>query len=178
MDQERKPMRTGSLILAASLLFGAMAVSSVSQQLVSKQTVTVAGLSATISVEDYSNLVPARLFIVADWKSVGNTKYPIGCLSVYHDLRYELRDSAGRLIPINQDAVQYPVYDGPAVLNHMSTIHPLTCAQRPPYPGKAALQALYPYLPGGDYTLQITFAPRGLSQEAKLSPVRLTVTGK
>jgi hypothetical protein len=34
---------------------------------------------------------------------------------------------------------------------------------------------LYPNLPAGKYTLLITFAPRGVTQQATLPPVTLTV---
>jgi hypothetical protein len=104
--------------------------------------------------------------------------YPVGCLSAYRDLRYELRGIDNRIIPVNQQTLEHPPYDGPRTLTHVIKVgkgHP--CADNAPqgsWPVAAVFSALYPNLRSGQYTLHITLAPRNMMRHADFAPVPIT----
>lgn len=138
------------------------------------QKVVVDDVAATVSVINPGN----GIRIQAEFQS---STYPVGCLSAYRDLRYELRASDGRLIPVNQQTLQHPPYEGPQTVNHViaNPSRPAAgCAAnavngiwRP----HALFPALYPNLPPGNYTLHIAFAPHGSGQHADFAPVPITI---
>lgn len=110
-----------------------------------------------------------------------SSTYPIGCLSAYQDLQYELFDATNnRTIPINQQAVEHPPFNEGQVVNHVvkgaNTGSP--CSSNAPmgvWKARARLSVLYPNLPPGKYTLQIIFAPRGIEQRATFSAFPISV---
>jgi hypothetical protein len=92
-------------VILTTLLLGAVSSPGV-QPALSQQTVKVSGLSATITITPFAP-DPKILLVEATWAADPNFKYPLGCLSVYHDLRYELRDSGGHLIRIDEQALEH-----------------------------------------------------------------------
>ena len=108
-----------------------------------------------------------------------SSTYPVGCLSAYRDVHYELRTADKQLVPVDPQTLQHPPYEGPGVLNHVvagSKGHP--CADNAPsgeWPEFSTLSALYPNLPPGKYTLHITLTPRDVAQHADFAPVAITI---
>jgi len=152
-------LRYGSLGSAAELL---------------DQRLVVGGIAATVSVINPGNGITVQAVFQS-------SIYPVGCLSVYRDLRYELRASDGRLISVNQDTVQNQPYEGPQTLNHIisSSSRPAVgCAANAVngvWRAHALFTALYPNLPQGSYTLHISFVPRGTGQHADFAPVHISI---
>lgn len=135
------------------------------------QKVTVNDVAATISIPagetDFMILVKFQ-----------SQKFPVGCLSAYRDLQYELLDAKGAIVPVSQRTLQHPPPEQ-SVFNHVikgSTGHP--CSENAPmgvWNVRAQFSALYPNLPQGRYTLQITFAPRGTGRQANFTPVKISI---
>lgn len=92
------------------------------------QKVTVDNVAAQVSV------IPAGpdYAIEVHFES---SSYPVGCLSAYRDLHYELRDSNGRIIPVDPQTLAYPPYER-QVVEHATTSMagkpPRPCAQNAP----------------------------------------------
>lgn len=143
------------------------------------QTVRLGKVAATVNVIPISrNGAPGLNFT---FHSLGSSVYPVGCLSVYEDIRYELLDQTGHLVPIDQDVLRHPPYSGPSVISHA----PANMTGRRPtcdspivheWFGFTSVALLYPHLAPGKYVLQMTFAPRHLVQQARFSPVQITIT--
>jgi hypothetical protein len=169
----RKPMRAfaGLALIGVMASFGIRG--SASELLHQKRA--VGGVAATVIVWPLA-FGPSDFMIYAEFES---STYPVGCLSAYRDLRYELRFSDGRLIPADRQTLEHPPSEGPEVLNHVvAGSHGYACARnavngvwRP----RAQFSALYPNLPPGKYTLRISFAPRGWEQHADFTPVPITI---
>ena len=109
--------------------------------------------------------------------SRGSTVH-IACLSSHRDLRYELRDSSGKVVPINEQALKpygESTWAGPVYVKGKGKDVP--CADQEWQQTKLVtiLAPLYPDLAPGTYTLQITFAPRGHTHQARFAPIRITV---
>ncbi len=108
-----------------------------------------------------------------------SSTYPVGCLSAYRDLQYELRDTDNRIVPVNQRTLKSPPYEGPGTINHATKgdRHDGCAAKAPQgvWPEFARFSALYPNLPSGKYTLHITFAPHGTTQHADFAPIPISV---
>jgi hypothetical protein len=138
----------------------------------STQQVQVQGINATTKVFPSG----ADLEIQTTFESA---VYPVGCLSAYRDLRYELKDSANRVIPLNSHTLQNPPYDGPRMLEPVvANAKPRDCSYNAPagkWYTEAFLSALYPNLQPGRYTLSITFAPRSKPQSVTLKTITLNL---
>jgi hypothetical protein len=166
----------------AILILVAAAVSSVMASLESfgsaaeplNQKLVVGGIAATVSVINPGN----GIVVQAEFQS---STYPVGCLSAYRDLRYDLRAGDGRLISVNQETLQHPPYEGPQTLNHVvssSSKGPVGCAANAvngTWRPHAQFATLYPNLPPGKYTLRISFVPHGTGQHADFAPVPIFI---
>jgi hypothetical protein len=156
-----------ALIAAASCGSHGSASDSFAQKLI------VAGVATTITV------APAGLNNFEIDVVFRSSTYPAGCLSAYRDLHYELRDPDNQIIPVNQQTLKNPPYEGPRDFEHVvKGSHGHSCAANAPqgvWPEFARLSALYPNLPPGKYTLHISFAPRGWAQHADFAPVPITI---
>jgi hypothetical protein len=139
------------------------------------ESVTAGGVKVTINV-----VQPTRneYLIEAKFES---SSYPVGCLSAYRDLHYELLDSHNHVIPIDAATVAHPPYEG-QVNNHVTSDMvgkpPRPCAENAPggiWPARAILSDLYPQLAPGDYMLHVSFAPHGSAQLAEFHPVRIEI---
>lgn len=148
--------------------------------ILSKQTATVAGITATIRV-----VVEYRGMYGVDgvWTQQPASHYAIGCLDAYRSLKYELRDSGGHVVPVNKELLRSG--DVLAVGGHAAATYKENCAAYPPRESgvllanlRNRLPSLYGNLHPGKYTLQITFAPAGLTQEATLEPISITIPSK
>jgi hypothetical protein len=134
------------------------------------QTITLSGVSAMVDIRHERG----DLYVYGAWVNQGKSTYPVGCLSVWTSRRYELRNSAQQIIPVNQGAL-HPRYMGPGELGHAAGYPPSKdCKTWTAYWSAVGLSKLYPHLQYGTYTFQITFAPAGLG-EAKLRRVVLTL---
>ena len=107
-----------------------------------------------------------------------SSKYPVGCLSAYRDLHYELRDSNNRVIPINQQTLAHQQWEGQGYQHVIAraTAHP--CAENAPmdvWDARAVFSMLYPNLSPGKYTLHISFTPHDSAQHADFTPVPITI---
>jgi hypothetical protein len=136
------------------------------------QKVTLNDIAATARVYVFGlNSIPIEFHFVS-------STYPVGCLSAYRDVRYELRDMNNRIIPVDQQALERP-HDEGQMLNHVLTRpSPYPCAANAPmgvWNTRAWFDALYPNLPPGKYTLRIAFAPRGTVEQAVFSAVAITI---
>lgn len=133
-----------------------------------EKRITLAGISATIHVTE-----PAENQYIISVSFPAGSKYPVGCLSAFRDFRYDLRDSAGNIVPVNQHALAHPPYDGPVVNGP-----PRPCSLRGAggWGVRAQLSSLYPNLPSGTYSLTITFVPHGTGKIAVLPPVSIIIS--
>jgi hypothetical protein len=140
-----------------------------------RQELVVGGVTATVSVKPYP-FVQNDFLIEVEFKS---SKYPVGCLSAYRDLRYELRDSDGRLVPVSQQALKHPPYEGSQLVMHpVVGGPPRNCATNTNngiWRAHSVFSALYPSLPLGKYTLRISFTPRETGQHADFAPVPISI---
>src|ERR1700721_2761889 len=112
------------------------------------QTVVAASIAATTTVSTQGD----GFVINYQFK---NSTYPVGCLSDY-DFRYQLRDHAGRVIPLDREGLQGP--------RRMVTSNPWVTKDcflwaHGTWSIYSWLGKLYPGLRPGRYTLYITFAP-------------------
>lgn len=166
----RSDMRT--FTIAASIVTFALTCPAIASTTI-VQRVNVQGITATTTV---SPLGDTDLQIQTTFAS---STYPVGCLSAYRDMRYELRNSANRVVLIDSRTLQHPPYDGPRTLVHVTTNAPRRdCSHNAPQGSwftQAYFSALYPNLEPGRYILIITFGPRSARQSATLTPITLTV---
>lgn len=147
-----------------------------------QQTVRVGDLKATVSI--YKVMDPNNPLINVTFSTTGKyATYPIACLSIYQDVRYELRDNAGRLIPISQAALARPAPQGRDIANHVvaaasrSHVSASGCkdANNTSASQDTFILTLYPDIRTGRYTLWITVAPRLSSARVRLNPFEFTI---
>lgn len=140
------------------------------------QTVYVDGSSAeAIITPDYQH-GGHRVDVI--FRASKGSAVRIACVSAYRDVHFELRDGAGNVIPINQQALENPRYgESSDVWSVSKSGSEIPCADQALQQQKlvAFLTPLYPHLSPGSYTLRIAFAPRGRTQRAKFAPVRISV---
>lgn len=146
----------------------------------SAETVSIGGATADVGVyynQQYGYAVGATIHVEK------GSPVNVGCLFLNSDFRYELRNSSNRVVPILQSGLAIadgPREAGPAFVSKPNQ-SPGTCERRLPnedFPivrRAMRLSALYPNLPLGSYTLRITFAPQGLSEQAQLAPITIVV---
>ena len=142
------------------------------------ETVKAGDISATVRVDE----------VVSDGESMlgfsftsNTSSYPVRCLSVFRDVQYDLRDNRGHMIPVNPTIFTNPPYSGTKIQSVPYTPNPsatpMRCdAERHKAYGQTLLRTLYPHLEAGTYTLNMTFAPRGIVQRQPFSPVRIVLT--
>jgi hypothetical protein len=144
-----------------------------------ERSASVNGVSASLSVNVFPD---GRAALGVTFASTSASTYPVGCLNAYKDLRYELRDPSGQVVPANPGALAHPPIDAPAVSMHAVSRKyrqgAENCYAAVPHINDrgADLQALYPHLRRGTYTLYVTFAPRGMNgATAVMAPVPINV---
>lgn len=136
------------------------------------QKLIVNGIAATVSVTPVGR---NNFWIDAEFRS---STFPVGCLSAYRDLQYELRSERGRLIPVNPQALNRPQQEQSTVIHVVkgSTGHPCSWnAQNGMWNPHALFSILYPGLPAGKYVLRISFAPRGTGHSADFKTVPISI---
>jgi hypothetical protein len=160
-----------AIIILLAVVRAASAASTPSWWLLN-QKVTVSDVTATVGVYPMGR---NEFNIQASFES---SRFPVGCLSAYRDLQYKLLDANSRIVPVSQQTLEHPPCNGQWV-NHAvtgATAHP--CSSNAPtgvWNEIARLSALYPNLPPGRYTLRISFAPRGIGQQADFTPVQISI---
>jgi hypothetical protein len=137
------------------------------------QTVTVGDVTAAVQVKQYKTYVRIQF----DFATPPHSAYPVACLNAYQDVRYELKDESGSIVPVNQATLANPPYDMGYLPNHGN---PYDCKSFGRLYGNrwdvfASLEALYPSLRPGTYQLIITLNPRGSPQTKSLPPVQITM---
>lgn len=154
--------------------------------LISKQTVTAGGITAIVRVGAENSW--GNYSVYGMWGQPSGGHYAIGCLNVYRSLKYELRDSAGHVAQINQKKLSQgePITEG----GRGAEVYRADCSPFPPHESvmlltdlhdpthQKAFGCLFPDLRPGQYTLEITFAPAGISETATLKPVSITIPAK
>ena len=171
-------MRKTTLVFAAAIL-AAMLSSPVRAQSpgVIGQTVTAGGVTTTMNVSPIG-----RNDWMVEFRFESKT-YPVGCLSAYRDARYELRNSRKQIVPVDQQTLAHPPYDGPSVVEPVSmrfSDRTKCSAPNGVWLTRAKISALYPNLAPGAYSLKITLVPRGSVAPAaathiEFAPVTLSV---
>ena len=153
---------------------------------ISKQTVTVAGITAIVRVT--ADNAWGNYDVYGMWSQPSASHYAIGCLDVYRSLKYELRDSGGHLMPINQKKLRQG--EPLTASEHVPNTYKADCSAYPPHESvmlltdlkdpahRRAFPSLYPGLRPGKYALQLTFAPVAISEKALFKPVSLIIPPK
>ena len=136
------------------------------------EQVVVDGVTAVLEVAPANDYPREGYYVTAVFHAPNDTPVQLFCLSVIQDFHYELRNSSGAVIPVDPR-----VFSESALAPGWS--EPGPCATREHTGGRSTslmpLAAFYPRVPPGAYTLQVTFAPRGLSQQVALRPITITV---
>jgi hypothetical protein len=156
-----------SLVLSAATLCG-----TASSWHLLDQEATVGGIQVTVSVFQVTR---NQYMIDAAFKS---NSYPVGCLSVYRDFHYTLVDSSNRVVPVNDETLAHPPWEGQVISPVVKGVTPKSCEQRAVggyWPARALFSDLYPNVQPGNYTLIITIAPHGVAQQVQLHPVHITI---
>lgn len=137
-------------------------------------TVAADGASVTVTVTPEVQYGGYR--IAAVFERTQQSAANVACLSPYLDLRYELRNGSGAIIPINAAALERPPFVdlSPRFSNMDCRDDVSTRVER----SAIIAPPIYPVLPPGDYTLKITFAPRGQPESAALLPISLHIASK
>lgn len=136
------------------------------------QQVTVKDIAATVDVEASGR---DEFLILVQFQS---SKFPVGCLSAYHDLQYELFDAKNHVVPLNRQSLEHHPPEL-SIAGHVvtgSTSHP--CSGNAPggiWTVRAFFSVLYSNLSPGKYTLRIIFAPGGLGQQASFAPIQIVI---
>lgn len=158
---------TGLLSFSASLLiFFATSIAALPQAASHQtQTVSLPQLTAQISV-DYT-AVGHRAMIIATFSTSDRRQYNVNCLSAYRDIDYVLRNSAGAVMRIDSNARKNAV----VIMTDQETKMPCEHMPWTQKQSRALLGVLYPEAPHGTYVLDMTLAPRGRSDRARLAPV-------
>ncbi len=151
-----KLIRIPAIALVAANLFAAPALA---QPNIFKQTVSLNGVDATVQVVQ-STVNDFQIQFRFHSEVTG-----VGCLSAYQDMRYQLLDGTGRLISVNQSALQNHPSEEYGTVNHVISSNRnrlVNCnSVGQDRLVRAFISALYPQLAAGTYRLQIAFAPRG-----------------
>lgn len=166
-----------ALALGINFLAGSTCFADYEGHQLIQQHVDASGVSALITVTQINNDI--RIF--GDFTS---SSYRVSCISLYRDLQYDLRNSAGRAVSIDQKTLANPPFDEykvPADQHYKIPIpkyRHVDCATNHVREHElvALLAFLYPRLPKGTYTLNMTFAPRRGTEKAAITPVRFTTT--
>lgn len=164
---------TALALLVFSLSLPAHAATPDLYPVVYSQTVTLDGVVVRVTVRTDSSGSPKKTHWISVGFHVDNGSSFVNkdCLTANRDFRYQLVNNDGREIPINQR-----VLDQTNVSPVSSVPGTGSCKTRPGWSSRLLpLGPLYPKLPFGAYTLHMTFAPRGFSEEAALAPLRLVV---
>jgi hypothetical protein len=103
-------------------------------------------------------------------------KHGVYCLSGFYDARYTLRDSSGRIIPVNPEPWKF----GSDIISGGGGIvpgagDPCKTVKAPRDERRFPLSYLYPKLTRGTYTPEVILAPQGQSDRATLAPITLTI---
>ena len=156
-----------NLIIALGLLASlALPVASIGQEIASRQTASLAPITADVRVvytpQDHKALV------IAVFTTTDPTKYSVNCLSVYRDVKFTLRDSSGQIMQMDSDAWKsHADYSTEQYANTPCERLPQSWTKKD---SRAFLQDLYPSVPHGTYSLEMLIAPHGLSHYATLAP--------
>jgi hypothetical protein len=141
------------------------------------QAVRTGDLKTTVHVSPFG-----RYDWMVEFKFESKT-YPIGCLSAYRDARYELRDSRNQIIPVDQQTLAHPPYDGPSVVEPVSVRfgQPNCSSPSGVWLTRAKISALYPNLETGAYTLKVSLSPRpakapALLPQIEFAPVTISIS--
>jgi|GEM_PF-5145824 len=139
------------------------------------RTLSVPNLTVQISlVNNYAG----QPMLIEDFSTDDPNGDSVLCVAGHLDLEYVLHDSSGDVVPINRDASKMhsdipPMGGGggnvPGAPDPCKTIRIAKTERR------LLLTDLYPGLPHGTYTLQITLAPRGSSDRAEAAPITLSI---
>lgn len=157
--------------LAFGVVLSTLGVSvALAQQIVASQTVSVPRVTAKVLVtqaNNHSAVIDVRFSTYSRTGYRTSGTYNVNCLSGYRDIRYVLRDSAGKILPMNANAWKN---HGDILKSYLGT-----CKQWPwtTKTSVVSLSDLYPNVPRGRYTLQMTLAPRDLAERASFTPVHI-----
>jgi hypothetical protein len=178
----RRPLiavSTGLTLLLSPIAQATTSGPSVTGFTVNKRNASIDGVSASLSVNVFPD---GRAAVGVTFANTSASRYPVGCLNAYKDLRYELRDPGGQVVPENSATLSHPPIDFPGVRIHVISQNyrhgAVDCHAVPTRLNDrgANLQALYPHLRRGTYTLRVMFAPTEMNgASAAMDPVPINV---
>jgi hypothetical protein len=139
----------------------------------SQNTVSISFLTATYQL-DYLP-VGSQPVLLVTFSTNDPEHHSVYCVNAYRDLKYVLRNAAGKVMPVNVDAWKTNVdrISGgggyvPGAPNPCSTVKASV------HQSRVLMRALYPDVPHGSYTLQVILAPRGgKTAEAAFAPISI-----
>jgi hypothetical protein len=176
-------MRVFIKLALTALALAAPIVAKADSSILLHQSVSLPGATAEATVGPAAHGQPGyRVDLVFQFSA--NSPIDPECVSIYRDIRYVLRDANHRVMPLNEEAMRRPVEMEHSIGEGHSPVPGVkVLPSRAPcsnhFGGGASrhvdLLEIYPHLAPGTYTLYMSFAPRGMSQEAGFKPVRITV---
>jgi hypothetical protein len=161
--------------LCAALLVGSTSYIARAQQTAVSKTVSVPNL--TVSIAAHYTAYVNRPVLFEEFSTNDPQNHSLYCVSGYLDVHYILRDSSGKVVPINKEPwkmgsdIPYGTETGfvPGAPDACKTVKTARAERR------VLLTDLYPGLRHGSYSLQITLAPRGRSDHATSAPMTVTI---
>jgi hypothetical protein len=168
------PRRFAGTVLPVAALLYAMALPE--GALAQEQQVETAALpytSVTLTLTRESN--PWYYSIVWKFATSDPEHHSVVCASGFEDLEYTLVDASGRIIPQAKDPAVHLLSDYPISSPGSGSQRPceMKLSERT---GFAHLSWFYPGLEAGAYTLQVTLAPKGSSDRAKIGTFAITIS--
>jgi hypothetical protein len=137
------------------------------------RTVEVDGVSAAVAVYGGIDVSREGYAVGATFQVAKGSPVFVACLTINRDFQYELTNSRGQVIPIDQKALEgMDITPRDVGVIGDCRVVPNVGQKMFKY---LMLAPLYPNLAPGTYSLHVTFAPRGVSGRAELPPVQITV---
>lgn len=155
-----------TLALCVALLAISCTSPALAQQVITRQTETLSHLTANLSIVYKPD---HKAVIIVLFSTDSRSKQNVNCLNAYRDIQYKLRDSSGQVMH-GDPAAWTKAYD--ATFQQYFE-HPCDKLPWTEKDSRALLDVLYPNLPHGTYTLEMTLAPRGRSDRVPFLPVTL-----
>lgn len=163
-----------TLISSALLLMLGLTQGGLAQE--STRTLSVPHLSVHISL-DYNAV--SQPMLIESFSTDDPNYHSVYCMSGYLDLRYVLRDSSGKVVPMNTEPwkirgagdIPYGTQTGhvPGAADPCKTVKVARAYRR------LLLHVLYPQIPHGTYSLQVILAPRDRIDRATSVPIPLSI---
>lgn len=115
------------------------------------------------------------IIIIETFSTNDPVHHNVLCRSGFLDVRYTLRNSAGDIVPVNKEPWTRGSDQVLGSAANMPGADPCATAHTPVSERRVLLSNLYPDLPHGTYSLQITLAPRGRADSVSAQPITITI---